>query len=211
MCLLAISIEFADDVAVELPQDADPASIVGPPRVATRIRASIVSSLFRCGMVGLGKLNDVVAGVLERDQLAAAGQFIGSSNSRDQPFSRISFVRSPIGADVRVSVAASLADEPRLDIGQPNVIRPLIRTDGCRMAALVIRAIDQDATSAGGPHLSKGDFRLAGDSGHRPDSADRAIMEAATDWACSAKAHKARGAPADAFRSAGQLRQPNLN
>jgi hypothetical protein len=49
------------------------ASIVGPPRVATSIRASIASCHWR-GMLGFGKLGDVVAGVLEGDEPAPARQ-----------------------------------------------------------------------------------------------------------------------------------------
>jgi hypothetical protein len=45
------------------------ANIVGPPRVATIIRASIAA----CHS-GLRKLGDVVASVLECDELAAVGQ-----------------------------------------------------------------------------------------------------------------------------------------
>jgi len=34
------------------------------------------------------------------------------------------------------------------------------------MAALVIRAINQEAANAGGAHLGEGDFLLAGQLGH---------------------------------------------
>ncbi|WP_458148156.1 hypothetical protein [Bradyrhizobium sp. UFLA05-109] len=47
------------------------ASIVGPPCSATRIRASIGGLPFRRVMRGLGKLSDVLAGITQRDLLAA--------------------------------------------------------------------------------------------------------------------------------------------
>ena len=48
------------------------------------------------------------------------------------------------------------------------MIGPLVRTDRDRVAALVIRAIDQDAAHAGGAHLGEGDFGRAGRGGHSP-------------------------------------------
>jgi len=36
------------------------------------------------------------------------------------------------------------------------------------MAALVIRAIDQETANASGAHLCEGDFLLAGELGHAP-------------------------------------------
>jgi hypothetical protein len=63
-----------------------------------------------------------------------------------------------IWADIGASLAANLAGKARLDIGQPDVIRPSVAADRCPMAALVIRAIDQETTNASGAHLSEGDF-----------------------------------------------------
>jgi hypothetical protein len=63
-----------------------------------------------------------------------------------------------IWAHVRASLAAALAGEPGLDVGQPNIIWPSVAADCCRMAALIIRAIDQEATDARGAHLSEGDL-----------------------------------------------------
>jgi hypothetical protein len=50
------------------------ANIVGPPRFATSIKARIASC--HCGALcsAFGKLGDVIAGVLDRDELAPAGQ-----------------------------------------------------------------------------------------------------------------------------------------
>jgi hypothetical protein len=50
------------------------ASIVGPPRVAMSIRASIAACHCGRGMLGLWKFGNVVAGVRERDDLAPVGQ-----------------------------------------------------------------------------------------------------------------------------------------
>jgi hypothetical protein len=41
-----------------------------------------------------------------------------------------------------------LADEARLDVGQPEIIGPLIGADRDRMAAPVIGAIDQETANA---------------------------------------------------------------
>ncbi len=46
--------------------------------------------------------------------------------------------------DVSPSLAAALAYEPRFQIGEPDVIRPWVSADRDRMAALVVRAIDQE-------------------------------------------------------------------
>src|ERR1700737_2316853 len=68
---------------------------------------------------------------------------------------RASGLRFPIEirADIGTFPAASLADKSRLQIGQPDVIRPSIAAGCYRMATLIVRAIDQEATDAGGPHL----------------------------------------------------------
>jgi hypothetical protein len=50
------------------------ASIVGPPDVATRIKASIAACHFRCFVLGLRKLRDVGPGIFKRDELAPTGQ-----------------------------------------------------------------------------------------------------------------------------------------
>jgi hypothetical protein len=54
-------------------------------------------------------------------------------------------VRPNVGA----SLAAGLAYEPRLEIEKPDVIGPLVRADRDRMAAMIVRAIDQHAAHAG--------------------------------------------------------------
>jgi hypothetical protein len=82
--------------------------------------------------------------------------------------SRTSFpLPMEIGPNIRASLAASLAGEARLDVGQPNVIGPSVPADRRRMAAMIIGAIDQQAANAGGAHLAEGDF-LSGEFGHGP-------------------------------------------
>jgi hypothetical protein len=49
-------------------------------------------------------------------------------------------VRPHVGA----SLAARLAHETRLQVGEPDVIRPLICADRDRVAAMIVRAIDQE-------------------------------------------------------------------
>jgi len=63
--------------------------------------------------------------------------------------------------DVRAAPAARLAGEPGLNVGKSDIIRPSVAADRRPMAALVIRAIDQQAANATGTHFSKSDF-LAG-------------------------------------------------
>jgi hypothetical protein len=82
-----------------------------------------------------------------------------------------------IGADVGAPLATDLAGKPRLDIGQPDVIRSSIAADCRRMAAPVVRAIDQETANASGAHLSEGDL-LAGEGGHAP--LKRVTIELAT-------------------------------
>jgi hypothetical protein len=60
--------------------------------------------------------------------------------------------------DISPSLAAGTADEPRFQIGKPDVVRPPIRADRNRVAALVVRAIDQDAAHARVAHFGKGDL-----------------------------------------------------
>jgi len=67
---------------------------------------------------------------------------------------------------VSASLAAGFAYEPRLEIGKPDVIWPLLCADRDRVAAMIVRAIDQHAAYATVAHLGNGD--LFGAVGHRP-------------------------------------------
>lgn len=78
--------------------------------------------------------------------------------------------------DVSTSLATSFAYEPRLDLGQPDVIRPSIGAGRNGMATIIIRAVDEDAAHTSGAHLSEGDLlraalfvvAAAGEFGHAP-------------------------------------------
>ena len=67
--------------------------------------------------------------------------------------------RVPVRPDVlRPAAVAGRAGEMRLDVGQPDVIRPSISCEARAMAAPIIGAIDQHAAHAGGSHFGKGDL-----------------------------------------------------
>jgi hypothetical protein len=86
--------------------------------------------------------------------------------------SRIRFHGSPIGPDISAAPAARLTGETRLQIGQADIIGPLIATDCRVVAAAIIGAIDQETANASGAHFREGDllavaWRLAtGEGGH---------------------------------------------
>jgi hypothetical protein len=65
------------------------------------------------------------------------------------------------------ALAAGLADEARLDIGEPEIVWPSITTDCGRMAAPVVSAIDQDAAHTHLAHLDERDLGWAGDLSQR--------------------------------------------
>jgi hypothetical protein len=72
----------------------------------------------------------------------------------------------PIFAQIEVrpstALAASLADKPRLNIGEPDFIRPMVCRHRNRVAAAVVRAVNQDAgRAAAKAHLSEDDLLLA--------------------------------------------------
>ena len=76
----------------------------------------------------------------------------------------------------RTSLAADLAHEARLKIGEHDVIMPCVRTDRDRVAALMIRAIDQDSFSkapAGLRRLGKRTSRRGRSEQLRTDNDDR--------------------------------------
>ena len=67
----------------------------------------------------------------------------------------------PVRPDISASLAAGLTDKPRLELGQPDVIRPPVCADYDRLAALVIRAIDQEPAHASFAHLGERDLLRA--------------------------------------------------
>jgi hypothetical protein len=62
--------------------------------------------------------------------------------------------------------AASPTDEPRLNVGQPDIIRPRVGADRYVVTALVVGAIDQEPANAGGAHFAERDLLRAGIGGH---------------------------------------------
>jgi hypothetical protein len=70
--------------------------------------------------------------------------------------------RGKIRPDVGASLAAGLADEARLQIGEPDVIRPWVCADRYRVAVAIICAIDQETVHARGAHFAEGNFLRAG-------------------------------------------------
>jgi hypothetical protein len=66
--------------------------------------------------------------------------------------------RTVVRPNVRAPGAAGLANELLFDVGQPNPIWPSVGVDRGRVAAFVVRAIDQDAADAHLAHFAEGDF-----------------------------------------------------
>jgi hypothetical protein len=73
--VLAIGIEYARIVAVDRPHDADARQHRGSGPGCDEHQSFHGVLPFRRAMLGLGKLGDVVAGILQRDELAPAGQW----------------------------------------------------------------------------------------------------------------------------------------
>ena len=67
--------------------------------------------------------------------------------------------------DVGAFLAAGFAYEPCFQIGEPDVIRPLVCGDGRGVAALIVRAIDQDRAHASRAHFCKCDLLLVCEGG----------------------------------------------
>jgi hypothetical protein len=72
----------------------------------------------------------------------------------------------PIGPHIRAAPAASLAGKQRLQIGQSDIIRPLVAADRGPVRATIIGTIDHQAAHARGAHLGKGDLLRSFDFGH---------------------------------------------
>jgi hypothetical protein len=72
-----------------------------------------------------------------------------------------------IRADISAAPSANFAPEPWLEIGEPDVIRPVVRrTQRCVVTAGIIRSVDQQAVNASGAHCSKADLRRASSFAH---------------------------------------------
>jgi hypothetical protein len=63
------------------------------------------------------------------------------------------------GSNVGAAVPAGPTGELRLEIGQPDIIRPLAGVDRDRMSAVIVLAIDQQP--ARGSHFADRDFQFA--------------------------------------------------
>jgi len=75
-----------------------------------------------------------------RDDARRTSSIAHLANRRPAPVE----IRPRVGA----ALAAGLADEPRLEIGELEIVRPAVRTERDRMAAGVVRAADQNAARA---------------------------------------------------------------
>ncbi len=70
--IFPIRIKHGLDVSVQRSHDPMRANIVGPPDVATRIKASMAACHSAALCSRLRKLDDVIAGILEGDELAGS-------------------------------------------------------------------------------------------------------------------------------------------
>ena len=64
----------------------------------------------------------------------------------------------PVRPDISASLATSFAYKLCFQIGKPDVIGPRICADRNRVAALVIRTIDQETAHAHVAHVGQGDL-----------------------------------------------------
>lgn len=132
-------------------------------------------------LLGLGQARDVLAGLPERPRGPARPSTpIGSSKDRPSPWSfRVSIphrcnlrlIPIEVGPNIGAAATATLTDEARLDICQPNIVTPTIRGQRDVMAAM---AIDQDAAQAHLAHLAERDLDRAAVGRRWRVAADRA-------------------------------------
>ena len=59
---------------------------------------------------------------------------------------------------LRAFPAAGLAGKSWLKIGQEDLMRPTIAADRSPVAAMIVAAIDQQATNSSSAHIRQGDF-----------------------------------------------------
>ena len=84
------------------------------------------------------------------------------------PCQRARLIPIRITPDVGTTLAACRANEPFLDIRQPNVIRPSITAHPDIVAATIVLTKDQEPAHALGPEFGEGDFLRAGNGWHAP-------------------------------------------
>ena len=71
------------------------------------------------------------------------------------------FCPTEVWSHVCAALAAGLADELLFDVGQTEIVGPLIRANRLRVRALVILAIDHDTAHAHVAHIAETDFLVA--------------------------------------------------
>jgi hypothetical protein len=82
------------------------------------------------------------------------GRTTNSAQERVQAGRGFAFSATDCGA----APPAFLADKPRLDVGQPQIVGPAVGAEGYGMAAMVVGAVDQDAANDHIAHLAEGDL-----------------------------------------------------
>jgi hypothetical protein len=83
--------------------------------------------------------------------------------------------RRKMWPDVGASLPASVANKLRFNVGQPNMVRPLIGRQGDRVAAPVVAAKDDDTEDARLAHFAEGNL----------DRQKRKHDDACCEWAGS--------------------------
>lgn len=146
----------------------------------------------------LGQRHDVVRCILEGHKRLALGRDRIDEGTRPW-HSAIAHRRDrrlvpvKVRPDIGGSLAADLAHAPRFEIGEPDMIRPLVRADRNRAAAVIVRAIDQDAAHAGLAHLGERDLSRAVGR-HAPLKRGRAAITIRySSWPVATRAHMIGG------------------
>jgi hypothetical protein len=112
------------------------------------------------------------------------------------------FFPMEIRAYISAATAASLTGKPRLQIGQPDVIRPPVAADRRPMRAVIVRAVDQQAANARGAHFGQSYFLRAA---HPKFASSQSLThdkdDAADDKRCACRSRLPNNEP-------GQSRRP---
>jgi hypothetical protein len=130
-----IGIKLANDVPIQRSHDADARHHRRTAKRSDQDQRLHCCLPFRCLVLGLRKPRDVGACVLQRDELPAARQRNGIIKTGRLGHLPVPhhwdglFVPIEIGPHVSASLAAHLTDEPRFQVGQPDVIGPSVSAD----------------------------------------------------------------------------------
>jgi hypothetical protein len=107
-------------------------------------------------LLGLRKLQDVISPILQRDELATAGQRDWIFKDRFQPYQ----ANASAGCQSRRTSAPLWPQAWQVKHGSisesRHVIRPSVAADRSPMAACVLRAIDQETANPRSAHLGEG-------------------------------------------------------